>query len=87
MRRMKKSEQIIVGTTIRLAWFEGKTICIFFSCLLLAIVCSTLVLLWAGSTIAQRIGGWVESGGSLLLTKQYKTLSPFLRGMEIASMI
>ena len=39
----------------------------YFLCLLSAIVCSIVVLLWARSSVAQRFGGWVEFGGSLLL--------------------
>ena len=39
-------------------------------CLLSATVCSVLVLLWARSTIAQRLGGWAESRGLLLLAGQ-----------------
>ena len=38
-----------------------------FCCLLSTIVCSILVLLLAGSSIAQRSGGWAESEGPLLL--------------------
>ena len=40
-------------------------------CLLFAIVCSIVVLLRAGSSVAQRSGGWAESGGLLLLAKQF----------------
>ena len=67
----------MVGTTIRVAWFEGKTICMLFSCLLFTTTCSILVLLWVGSIIAQRFGGWVESGGLLLLARHSKPLSLF----------
>ena len=43
----------------------------YFLCLLFAIVCSILVLLRAGSSIAQRFDGWAESGGLLLLAGQF----------------
>ena len=43
----------------------------YFHCLLTAIVCSILVLLWAGSSVAQRFGEWAKSRGSLLLAKQF----------------
>ena len=42
----------------------------YFHCLLSAIVCSILVLLWVWSFVAQRSGGWVEFGGLLLLARQ-----------------
>ena len=41
-----------------------------FHCLLSAIVWSILAVIRAGSSIAQRYGGWAESGGLLLLARQ-----------------
>ena len=43
-----------------------------------ATICSILVLLWVGSSIAQRSGGWAESEGLLLLARQFNPL-PFSR--------
>ena len=48
-----------------------KQIICCFHCLLSAIVCSILVLLWAGSSVAQRFGGWAESEGLLLLAGKF----------------
>ena len=68
----------MVGTTIWAALVEGKTIFLLFSLpSVFAIGCSILVLLCAGSAIAQRSGGWVESRGLLLLARQIKPLSYF----------
>ena len=58
----------MVETTIRATLVEGKTVCLlsssaFFVC----IDCSIHSTTSAGSSVAQRSGGWVESGGSLLL--------------------
>ena len=48
-----------------------------FCCLMSAMVCSIVVLLWAGSSIAQMSGGWEKSRGSLLLAGYLKPPFPF----------
>ena len=67
----------MVGTTIQSALVEGIIVCLLFSLpFVSAIVCSILVPLWAGSSVAQRSDGWAESKGSLLLAGHLKP--PFL---------
>ena len=55
---------------------EKQFVCCF-HCLMSTTICSILVLLWAGSTVAQRSSRWAESGGSLLLDGHLKTPFPF----------
>ena len=43
----------------------------YFLCLLSLIVCSIVVLLWVGSSVAQRSSGLADSGGLLLLAGQF----------------
>ena len=54
----------MVGTTIQVALAKDTTVCmLFFIAFCLPLIVVFLVLLPAGSTIAQRSGGWVDLEG------------------------
>ena len=68
----------MVGTTIWATLAEGTTVCmLFFIAFSLPLSIVFLVLLWAGSAVAQRSSGRAESGGLLLLAGHLKPLSLF----------
>ena len=54
---------IVVGTTTRAALAGGTTVCMLYSLPSVCPDCSILVLLWTGSSVAQRSGGWVDPEG------------------------
>ena len=70
MGKQIKKNKIWWGLPYSQPWLEVKRFACYFHCLLSTTICSTLVLLWVGSAIAQRSGGWAESRGLLLLDGQ-----------------
>ena len=72
------------GLPYEQSWPKVPQCVCYFHCLLSAIICSILVLLWAGSSVAQRSCGWAESRGLMLLAGYLKPPFPFPFPLKIS---